>query len=83
MILSNPAMPPIARKLHAAVFSDAPLPENVVRLDELTELLVDCSSGWICGKDAGGNLILGRLTAFERANNPTLPTQSALKTWPA
>jgi len=80
MILSNPAMPPMARRLHAAVFADAPVPENVVKVS--SELLVDCTSGWVCGKDADGNLLIGRLTAFERASNPTLPTQSALKTWP-
>ena len=80
MILGNQATPPIARKLYEASYLDAALPANSVKVT--ASLSIDCDTGWVVGHDEHGNLISGRLAVFERAVNPTLPTQTAVKTWP-
>ena len=79
IIINGQSVPPIARALYANVFNSGAMPENAVQAD--VSLSVDCTSGWAVGKDSNGNLIIATVRVFERATNPTLPTQTAIKTW--
>jgi len=79
MTMSSPSIPPVAKQLYSHVYKGMTMPANAVMVD--AKLAVDCTTGWVVGHDSDGNLICGKLAVFERANNPTLPMQTALRTW--